>query len=177
MATIHGFRLAARSCCCRPTPQHYIPRPYGIERSFTTTSTRSRRKTAISREPEALAKLQGSNDPKAAEILALRAEIEAMGSNETDRAFDRLKKPTPPTLPERIGRPKQTFMNMGDPDPWEYDDTLDDDDDDINALGHGELEQHREARHYARLAAWELPMLSSECISPRWQCSSIDRFY
>ncbi|KAF2488523.1 hypothetical protein BU16DRAFT_473929 [Lophium mytilinum] len=32
--------------------------------------------------------------------------------------------------------------------------------DDISALGHGELEQHRELREYARLAAWELPMLS-----------------
>ena len=33
--------------------------------------------------------------------------------------------------------------------------------DDITALGHGELEQHRELREYARLAAWELPLLSS----------------
>ncbi|OCK74955.1 hypothetical protein K432DRAFT_429715 [Lepidopterella palustris CBS 459.81] len=32
--------------------------------------------------------------------------------------------------------------------------------DDISALGHGELEQHRELREYARLAAWELPLLS-----------------
>jgi hypothetical protein len=33
--------------------------------------------------------------------------------------------------------------------------------DDISSLGHGELEQHRELREYARLAAWELPMLHS----------------
>lgn len=32
--------------------------------------------------------------------------------------------------------------------------------DDIPSLGHGELEQHREMRHYARLAAWEMPLLS-----------------
>ncbi|KAF2203607.1 hypothetical protein GQ43DRAFT_411237 [Delitschia confertaspora ATCC 74209] len=32
--------------------------------------------------------------------------------------------------------------------------------DDITSLGHGELEQHRELREYARLAAWELPLLS-----------------
>ncbi|KAF2003675.1 hypothetical protein P154DRAFT_617577 [Amniculicola lignicola CBS 123094] len=31
--------------------------------------------------------------------------------------------------------------------------------DDLTSLGHGELEQHRELRHYARLAAWELPLL------------------
>ena len=32
--------------------------------------------------------------------------------------------------------------------------------DDITSTGHGELEQHRELREYARLAAWELPLLS-----------------
>ena len=33
--------------------------------------------------------------------------------------------------------------------------------DDITSLAHSELEQHREMRHYARLAAWEMPLLSS----------------
>jgi len=33
--------------------------------------------------------------------------------------------------------------------------------DDITSLAHGELEQHREYREYARLAAWEMPLLSS----------------
>ncbi|KAF2116134.1 mitochondrial ribosomal subunit protein-domain-containing protein [Lophiotrema nucula] len=32
--------------------------------------------------------------------------------------------------------------------------------DDLTSLGHGELEQHRELREYARLAAWELPLLN-----------------
>lgn len=33
--------------------------------------------------------------------------------------------------------------------------------DDLSAAGHSELEQHRELREYARLAAWELPLLHS----------------
>lgn len=33
--------------------------------------------------------------------------------------------------------------------------------DDITSLGHGELEQHRELREYARIAAWDMPLLSS----------------
>ena len=33
--------------------------------------------------------------------------------------------------------------------------------DDISSLAHGELEQHREKREYARIAAWEMPLLSS----------------
>ena len=35
--------------------------------------------------------------------------------------------------------------------PWKFDD--------ISSLAHGELEQHREARHYARVAAYEMPRL------------------
>lgn len=32
--------------------------------------------------------------------------------------------------------------------------------DDLTSHGHGELEQHRELRDYARLIAWELPLLN-----------------
>lgn len=32
--------------------------------------------------------------------------------------------------------------------------------DDLTSMGHGELEQHREIREYARYAAWEMPLLS-----------------
>ena len=39
--------------------------------------------------------------------------------------------------------------------------------DDITALGHGYLEQHREIREYYRLAAWELPLLTRK--PPNWQ--------
>ena len=58
---------------------------------------------------------------------------------------------------------KETFLNMGDPEPFEdtdfemESDTLEE----MNSLAHGELERHRETRHYARLAAWEMPLLSS----------------
>lgn len=53
------------------------------------------------------------------------------------------------------------FMTMGEPD---YNDTEPEEEfkgDDITSLGHGELEQHREKREYARIAAWDMPMLSS----------------
>ena len=33
--------------------------------------------------------------------------------------------------------------------------------DEISSIAHGELEQHRELREYARIAAWEMPLLSS----------------
>lgn len=36
--------------------------------------------------------------------------------------------------------------------------------DDISSTGHGELEQTREIREYARLAGWEMPLLASEFV-------------
>jgi hypothetical protein len=41
---------------------------------------------------------------------------------------------------------------------WEFND--------ISSLAHGELEQHREARHYARIAAYEMPRLFRQPPSP-----------
>lgn len=34
--------------------------------------------------------------------------------------------------------------------------------DDITGMGHAKLEEHREMREYARIAVWEMPLLSSE---------------
>jgi hypothetical protein len=45
------------------------------------------------------------------------------------------------------------FTQAPDQDEWQGDD--------ITSDAHRHLEQHREAREYARLAAWELPLLSS----------------
>lgn len=37
--------------------------------------------------------------------------------------------------------------------------------DDITSHGHGQLEEHRELREYARLIAWELPLLNGTSTS------------
>jgi len=41
--------------------------------------------------------------------------------------------------------------------------------DDITSMGHAKLEEHREMRQYARIAVWDMPLLSSEWLplSPR----------
>lgn len=56
---------------------------------------------------------------------------------------------------------KNTFLNLGEEEPFEFEDDPEDDHDDLSTLAHGELEHHREMRHYARLAAWEMPLLAS----------------
>lgn len=69
-----------------------------------------------------------------------------------------LESPQDDTLPEKI---RPGFMAMGEEDEQGTGEDDEFEDDDITSLGHGELEQHREMREYARIAAWEMPLLSS----------------
>lgn len=58
-------------------------------------------------------------------------------------------------------KPKPGFLSMGEVDEFEQEEDPVWNNDDITSLAHGELEQHRELRDYARIAAWEMPLLSS----------------
>lgn len=58
-------------------------------------------------------------------------------------------------IPEDRGRPG--FWSEGEDEMGPDEDYYGDD---LTSLGHGELEQHRELREYARLIAWELPLLN-----------------
>lgn len=62
---------------------------------------------------------------------------------------------------------KPGFMAMGEEDEEGTGEDEDFEGDDISSTGHGELEQHREMREYARIAAWEMPLLSSEYMRTR----------
>ncbi|KAL8763039.1 MAG: hypothetical protein Q9184_001066 [Pyrenodesmia sp. 2 TL-2023] len=59
--------------------------------------------------------------------------------------------------PERI---RPGLMAMGEVDEQGSGEDDEFDGDDITSIAHGELEQHREIRDYARISAWEMPMLS-----------------
>ncbi|KAL8951653.1 MAG: hypothetical protein Q9222_002381 [Ikaeria aurantiellina] len=52
------------------------------------------------------------------------------------------------------------LMAMGEIDEQDSGEDEDFDGDDITSIAHGELEQHRELREYARIAAWEMPKLA-----------------
>ncbi|KAK8115188.1 mitochondrial ribosomal subunit protein-domain-containing protein, partial [Apiospora kogelbergensis] len=58
---------------------------------------------------------------------------------------------------------RESFWGEDEEDPDVLVDDLDEDDpadDDILAMGHGKLEEFREQREYARIAAWQMPLLS-----------------
>ncbi|KAH9218876.1 mitochondrial ribosomal subunit protein-domain-containing protein [Leptodontidium sp. 2 PMI_412] len=165
MATaLQGVRSTARSCLCSQTPFRYAANSIGTGRAFSTTFPRSKR---TNRVKTGLTKARKSGSPQAAALLETDKEIDAVraaGSkgDEWDAVKQKLDSKHRPweLATQRRRKLKETFMNMGEAEPWEDEYTMEDDDDDINSLAHGELEQHREMRHYARLVAWEMPLLS-----------------
>ncbi len=86
----------------------------------------------------------------------------------TKKEFDNLNQEVFTALSplRRIIIPKRdSFWNTEESDSDLVTDEIGEDDfeeDDIMALGHAKLEEHREFREYARLAVWEMPLLSSK---------------
>ncbi|ATZ49414.1 Bcrsm24 [Botrytis cinerea B05.10] len=147
MATaLQSLRITARCCSCRSITSRYTNKPIASRRLFSITSR------------------QYKIDPKFKELEETEPdEYEFM--EEIDDLFENAGARHANNLPsygfdEGVKKKlKPTFLNMGDPEPFDEDDR-EDDHDDITTLAHMELEQVREIRHYNRLAAWEMPMLS-----------------
>ena len=88
---------------------------------------------------------------------AVQRELQA-GLSQAVYEFNQEVPPSDPVPNRRI---KHGIMSMGEDD--EIDSGEDDifQGDDISSLAHGQLEQQREIRQYARIAAWEMPLLAS----------------
>lgn len=84
---------------------------------------------------------------------AVESELQGLVSE----AVSEIQRGFPPPGP----RPRITpgLMAMGEVDEQNSGEDDEFDGDDISSIAHGELEQHREIREYARIAAWEMPML------------------
>ncbi|EDN94923.1 hypothetical protein SS1G_10798 [Sclerotinia sclerotiorum 1980 UF-70] len=147
MATaLQSLRMTARCCSCRNITSRYTSKAIAQRRLFSTTP----RQYKIDPKFKDLEETEPDEDEFMEEIDDLFENAGARHANNLPSyGFDEgLKK-----------KLKPTFLNMGDPEPFDEDDR-EDDHDDITTLAHMELEQVREIRHYNRLAAWEMPMLS-----------------
>lgn len=78
-----------------------------------------------------------------------------------EMSLDHLRRENPVTLTFEAEEKKAPgLMSLGDEGEEYFGPDESFEGDDITALGHGYLEQHREIREYYRLAAWELPLLT-----------------
>lgn len=131
---------------------------FGNPGQFLSTFLRDER---ISEEERALATRMLEDWDKVSPNM--RTEIERLASdiNEETATLRR------PMIPK-----KDSFWNSDEPDQDLITDEVGEDDfeeDDMMAMGHAKLEEHREFREYARVAVWEMPLLSSK---PAGACSS-----
>ena len=98
-------------------------------------------------------------------------EVQGMVNAEISRLAYELEHELP-EIPKSREKVVPGIMSMGEID--EDGSGNDDDfngDDDISSTAHGELDKQRELREYARIAAWEMPLLSSASSLPvelRW---------
>jgi len=183
---LHGLRFTARGLRHPPTLHRYVAKPIGRRRAFSATVPTQDDEPANPKYEEAIQKVDRSKgnmrqrfEQDMDKMLAEQDEEleededDVMGNlselmGEWDEEFDELSDPPPQRGKVQVS---DSFHNYGEPNdedqPMELDDEGDDEDvtDDysnMTVLAHGELQQHQEIRHYARLAAWDLPLLSSE---------------
>ncbi|KAL8899827.1 MAG: hypothetical protein Q9192_001387 [Flavoplaca navasiana] len=104
-------------------------------------------------------KRQFQQDEKAAYEHLTSSDLESEMQRMVSQAVYDISRETPR---ERVIPPRITpgLMAMGEIDEQDSGEDEDFEGDDITSTAHGELEQHREIREYARIAAWEMPMLS-----------------
>ncbi|KAF1967085.1 hypothetical protein BU23DRAFT_559638 [Bimuria novae-zelandiae CBS 107.79] len=158
------YVLLSRRCPLRP-PSPYVAPKYTPQwqRPFSTTPSRAAGGSEDAFTP--------GKPPQTEGAAALRSLVEDLKALDPDVIEDAIRK----------GRDgiawTNTDTNEIDNDEWaiqeedtrrvgfwgEGEESLGKDEDyygdDLTSLGHGELEQHRELREYARLIAWELPLL------------------
>jgi small subunit ribosomal protein S35 len=139
-------RRHPRHISSRYTPKSVIP----WQRPFSSTISHFEERSYARAEWDELLRDLRSMDSKALQ--------KALNSSGEDLSIDMGLEDEDALDIEQEERGKIGFFGEGEEELGPDDDYYGDD---ITALGHGELEQHRELREYARLAAWELPLLSS----------------
>jgi small subunit ribosomal protein S35 len=167
-AALQSFRFTARSCCCQRIAHRYTTKAIGRRRTFSSTPFR-RRENEDEAPPPELSRIEekADKDYGGSYRKYLEADLQTI-NEEYQEAMDQIPAAIEQgsAAPEEIddivvGRRKRSFLNMGETEDFAEEED-NDDAPDISSIAHGELEAHREKRHYARLAAWEMPLLSSK---------------
>ncbi len=177
------LRLCLRPGRRLPRLSAAAARQPALRQTFSTTQWRSAEQEAASTEDGEEAESQAYKNPgdflksildddtispqeraMATRMLADWKDVPAG----TKKEFDNLNQEVFTGLSplRRVMVPKRdSFWNTEESDSDLVTDEIGEDDfeeDDIMALGHAKLEEHREFREYARLAVWEMPLLSSK---------------
>ncbi|MCJ1282745.1 37S ribosomal protein S24, mitochondrial [Xylographa opegraphella] len=177
-STMHTLRLTAQRSTCRITPRSRnrlfqpaltcpfstttrrnapdSPAPY----SFRDSLDSSNRAFYDSLSPED--RIQYEQDAiKLDEYMTSPAVEARLNAEVSEAAYEVLSRtPRERPFPGSNERFKSGLMAMGEINEMDSGEDEVFEGDDMSSIAHGELEQHRELRAYARIAAWEMPLLS-----------------
>ncbi|MCJ1391257.1 37S ribosomal protein S24, mitochondrial [Xylographa bjoerkii] len=178
-STMHTLRLTAlRSTYrIRPRPRHYLLQP-ALASSFANSTRHNASDTTApysfresldsstrafydSLSPED--RIRYEQDAIKLDEYMTSPAIEARLNAVVSEAAYHVSRQTPRDKPMPGGdeqRFKPGLMAMGEPNEMDSGEDELFEGDDMSSIAHGELEQHRELRTYARIAAWEMPLLS-----------------
>lgn len=111
--------------------------------------------------PEERAEFDAENRRLVAEFNDVEKRREAFA--ELDRSVNQIDKEEDIRF-EDVRTKQKGFWAKDDPDELAQVEDGDEEinDDEITSMAHAEMELHREMREYARIAAWDMPMLSSK---------------
>ena len=112
-----------------------------------------------------LEKRQYEADARALEEHFSKPEVLQRMQSIMDQAVEKAGKMSTPFREPKLGKYRPGFWADGQEAVEEVGPDEEFAEDDISSLAHGDLEQHRELREYARLAAWEMPLLSSKSLN------------
>ncbi|KAI9838807.1 MAG: 37S ribosomal protein S24, mitochondrial, partial [Thelocarpon superellum] len=170
MATVvHGWRVALRQRRPQSLLRTQTRTPCAASRAFTTIPRRADEKAA-----DGTSSATSSDDfastlsPAAQEtyngLSATEKRRVQVESRKIDANIDKIIAEPVPGGDMRAVRPRPrnatNFLAMGEKDEKTYPAPPEFEEDEMSSLGHGFLEQHREIREFARIAAWEMPLLS-----------------
>lgn len=175
--------LALRHTCRIPSRRKASPPATSSFRTFLTTPIRREDNVSSSEDfkfdyndlgPDDKAEYDSLSPEEKIEYQEEAAAIVAhMSSPEVESefnaeisqmAYEMAQEPLLDNKP--LDRPKPGLMALGEIDEQDIGADEKFKGDDISSLAHGELEQHREIREMARIAAWEMPLLSSTFCFP-----------
>ncbi|KAL9594159.1 MAG: hypothetical protein Q9219_007196 [cf. Caloplaca sp. 3 TL-2023] len=135
-------------------PRQTTPQPYSFNYDLLDPETRHHYDLLSSED-----KLRFQKEEKASYEHMTSPALESKLQGLVSQAIGDIQRQTPPREP--TPRINPGLMATGEVDEQGSGEDDDFEGDDISSTAHGELEQHREMREYARIAAWEMPMLSS----------------
>ncbi|KAF7529651.1 hypothetical protein G7054_g9794 [Neopestalotiopsis clavispora] len=93
-------------------------------------------------------------------VEKLPKEVDA-AFRDLEQAFFQFDESVSSSMSARV--PKKSFWGEDEEDPDYLSSTIDEEDyneEDMLSIAHGKLDEHREYREYARIAAWQMPLLS-----------------